>query len=246
MTASASHEIDAQPGVAPNFAGRTHLSEFEAKDLVARFGVPTPKRRMVSDRPSRAAALADLAPPLAVKLVAADVLHKSDVGGVRLGVTDAESLDLAIEDIRASATQAGIEIQGFLVEEMAPPGVEVLVGGVIDPVFGPAVVVGLGGVFVEIFDDVVARICPISDDEALEMVHELRAAPLLLGARGQAPVDVAALVRILLAVGGPNGILIAHANSIREIDLNPVLVSAQGAVAVDARVIFVAEARHVA
>ena len=246
MTARDARSTGAETAAVPSFAGRTHLSEFEAKDLVARFGVPTPKRRMVTDGASRMAALAELQPPLAVKLVASNVLHKSDIGGVRLGIRNAEALEQAIEAIRASATQSGVDIDGFLVEEMAPLGVEVLVGGVLDPVFGPAVVVGLGGVFVEIFDDIVARICPIAEHEAVAMVHELRAAPLLLGARGKAPVDVAALVRILLAVGGPDGILMAYADRIREIDLNPVLVSDQGAVAVDARVILAAEVGNVA
>jgi acyl-CoA synthetase (NDP forming) len=245
MNLSAQRASSSETGVEPGFAGATHLSESEAKDLIERFGVPTPKRRMVTDRASRLAALAELAPPLAVKLVAPSVLHKSDIGGVRLGILDADSLEQAIEAIRAGATKADVDIDGFLVEEMAPAGVEVLVGGVIDPVFGPAVVLGLGGVFVEILNDIVARICPISEHEAVEMVHELKAAPLLLGARGRAPVDIMALVRILLAVGGPDGILVAHADTIREIDLNPVLVSAEGAVAVDARIILTAKARHV-
>jgi acetyl-CoA synthetase (ADP-forming) len=120
---------------------------------------------------------------------------------------------------------------------MAPRGVEVLVGGIVDPVFGPAVVVGIGGVFTEVLDDVAAGICPIRADDALEMIRETKVSRLLRGVRGQPASDVDALVQVLLALGGPRGIMMDPSRRIREIDLNPVIVSPHGAVAVDARII---------
>jgi acetyl-CoA synthetase (ADP-forming) len=132
---------------------------------------------------------------------------------------------------------AGVSVRGFLIEEMAPAGVEVLVGGVVDPVFGPAIVLGLGGIFAEVYDDITTRICPVSQRDVEEMIREIKAAPLLFGARGRPAVDVVALGRVVLAIGGAHGLLLEHAERISEIDLNPVIVSASGAVAVDARII---------
>jgi acetyl-CoA synthetase (ADP-forming) len=120
---------------------------------------------------------------------------------------------------------------------MAPKGVEILVGGVVDPVFGPAVLVGLGGIFTEVLNDVAARICPIDGDEARDMIEEMKCASLLHGARGQPAANVGALCQILVALGGREGLLVQHARTVREIDLNPVIVSPQRAIAVDARII---------
>ena len=221
----------------------TRLSESRAKDWIGGYGIQTPARAEAANLDDALRALATLRAPVAVKLVS-NTLHKSDVGGVRLGVADDAGLREAIAAIDGAAAERGIAVEGYLVEEMAPKGVEILVGGIVDPVFGPAVVVGLGGVFTEILNDVVARICPIDADDALDMIREVKGSPLLFGARGQPPADVDALVRVLLALGGPRGLMMEHAHHIREIDLNPVIVSPQGAVAVDARVILREEAAN--
>lgn len=220
---------------------RTHLTEPQAKDWIGRYGISTPTRRVAKNADEAVRAFEALRPPLAVKLVS-QAIHKSEVGGVRLGVSTAAELDDAIAAIDRAAADRNITVEAYLLEEMAPKGVEILVGGIVDAVFGPAVVVGLGGVYTEIFDDVAARICPISKDEALEMIGEIKAAPLLFGARGAVPLDVKGLADVLIALGGPTGLLVEHAERIREIDLNPVIVSPTAAVAVDARLILRMEA----
>lgn len=212
------------------------LREAGAKDWIGRYGIATPARREARTLDEALRALPALRPPVAVKLVS-PALHKSDVGGVRLGVQDAAGLRDAIADIDRAAAGRCLAVEGYLIEEMAPRGVEVLVGGIVDPVFGPAIVVGLGGVFTEVLNDVVARICPIDAADAHEMIREMRSSPLLFGVRGQPAADVDALVNVLLALGGPRGLMIEHAHRVREIDLNPVIVSPRGAVAVDARII---------
>ena len=212
------------------------ISEIRAKEWITEYGIRTPPGRFASHRDEALAAFDWLEPPLVLKLVS-QTLHKSDVGGVQLGIATAAALDDAIRAIDAAAARHSIVVEGYLVEEMVPKGVEVLVGGIVDAVFGPAVMVGLGGIYTEILDDVAMRICPISRNDALEMIRELRAAPLLTGARGREPVDVDALASLLVAVGGSKGLLTEHADRIAEVDLNPVIVSAAGAVAVDARIV---------
>lgn len=210
--------------------------EIAAKDWIGRYGVRTPSRRFAANLGEALHALHELRPPVVVKLVSS-VLHKSDVGGVRLGIDDVSGLREAIESIGRDADRHGVAVDGYLIEETAPRGIEVLVGGLIDAVFGPAIVVGLGGIFTEIFDDVAARICPIGRDDALDMIGEIKASPLLFGARGREPVNVEALADVLLALGGQRGLLVEHADRVQAIDLNPVIVSPSGAVAVDARIV---------
>ena len=223
--------------------GGAQLRESGAKDWIEGYGIRTPARREARTIDEAVDALASLRAPVAVKLIS-QTLHKSDVGGVRLGIEDASALRDAIATIDRSAAERRIAVEGYLIEEMAPKGVEVLVGGIVDPVFGPAVVVGLGGVFTEVLNDVVARICPIDAEDAREMIGEMNASPLLFGVRGQPAADVDALARVLLALGGPRGLMMEHAQRIREIDLNPVIVSPHGAIAVDARIILREEAAN--
>jgi acyl-CoA synthetase (NDP forming) len=142
--------------------------------------------------------------------------------------------------MRAQPAIARARIDGFLVEEMAPQGMELVIGGLRDPQFGPLVMVGLGGIFVEVLQDVAFRICPIERIDALEMLEELKGRALLDGARGQPAVSRQALVDVLLKVGGESGLLMTLGDEIAEADLNPVIVSAHGAVAVDARFILAA------
>jgi acetyl-CoA synthetase (ADP-forming) len=215
---------------------RRHMSEDRAKELLARYGIPTPRRRLATNADEALAAFRDLRPPLVVKL-ASGVLHKSDVGGVQLNVTSTDALLEAIRAIDSAAAHHAVAVEGYLVEEMAASGVEVLVGGTVDAVFGPALLVGLGGIFTEVLDDVAMRICPISKKDALDMIGEIRAAPLLLGARGRPRVDIDALASVLVGLGGPDGFLIQHSDLVTEVDLNPVIVSTSGAIAVDARVV---------
>jgi acyl-CoA synthetase (NDP forming) len=128
-------------------------------------------------------------------------------------------------------------IDGYLIEEMAPAGQEIVVGAVRDPDFGPMVMVGLGGIFVEVLADVAFRICPITRLDAEEMLDDLKGAAVLKGARGRKPVSRDAIIDVLLKVGGEDGLLMRHADDFKEADINPLIVSETGAVAVDARFI---------
>jgi acetyl-CoA synthetase (ADP-forming) len=135
----------------------------------------------------------------------------------------------------SAAARAGARLDGFLVEETAPEGHDIVIGGVRDPSFGQTVMFGLGGIFVEVLRDVSFRICPILPVDAREMIAELRGAPILSGARGGVRVDESRLEDLLVRVGGPKGLLDELADDLAEVDLNPIIVSASGAVAVDAR-----------
>jgi succinyl-CoA synthetase beta subunit len=215
--------------------GRAALDERAGKELLAGFGIAVPKSLVVHDAREAASVLSALKPPFALKVMSPDILHKSDVGGVRVGLTSAEAIVEAIGRMLAVPQIAGARRDGFLVEEMAPPGQEIVVGGVRDPQFGPLVMTGLGGVFVEVLADVVFRICPVTRLDAEEMLDELKGAALLKGVRGRPAASRAAVVDVLLKVGGADGLLMRHAADIREADINPVIVSEHAAVAVDAR-----------
>lgn len=217
--------------------GRPALNEAEGKALLAAFGIAVPRFTIASDAKDAAKEAAALTPPLAVKVVSPNILHKSDAGGVMLGLMDPAAVAAAIETMAAMPAIAAAAVEGWLVEEMAAPGREVVVGGMHDPLFGPMLMVGLGGVLVEVLGDVAFRICPITEGDARDMLDELKGAALFDGVRGAEPVDRHALIDVMLRVGGPNGLLAAHCAEIAELDLNPVIVSATGATAVDARVI---------
>lgn len=222
-------------------AGRSSLDESAGKRLLAQFGIAVPSSVMVAPDEPAGPKLTGLRAPFVVKVVSPDILHKSDAGGVRVGITDSTQVDAAIRAMRAHPVIAKARLDGFLVEEMAPPGEELVVGGLKDPQFGPLVMVGLGGIFVEVMQDVAFRIAPIERIDAHEMLSELKAAALLDGARGRAPVCREALIDVLLRVGGAGGLLLRLHDDIAEADLNPVIVSERGAVAVDARFILTPE-----
>ena len=216
---------------------RTSLDEHAGKKLLAAFGVTVPQTVTVKTTGEVDAALATLKPPLVVKIMSPDILHKSDAGGVKIGLTSAADVKDAINAMAASPKMQGARIDGYLVEEMAPAGQELVIGGLRDPQFGPLVMVGLGGIFVEVLRDVSFRICPITRLDAQEMLAELKGAAILDGARGMKPVSKDAIIDVLLKVGGENGLLMRHAHDIAEADINPLIVSSSGAVAVDARFI---------
>ncbi|MGE0442223.1 MAG: acetate--CoA ligase family protein [Gemmatimonadales bacterium] len=211
------------------------LGELEALDLLASYGIPVASAG-VARSADEAAALAAARPgPVALKIVAPAIVHKSDVGGVRLGVEGAAAVRAAYQDIETAVRRAEPEaaIDGILVQAMVPPGRETIVGGTRDPSFGPMLMFGLGGIFVEVMRDVVFRMAPIARSQASEMALGLRATKLLKGVRGQPPVDFRAIEDVLLRV---SQLLVDHP-SIAELDLNPLVTSPEGAVAADARVV---------
>ena len=221
-------------------AGRSALDEASGKALLESFGIRVPRSKVLADADAAGTRLSGLRPPFAVKVVSREILHKSDAGGVTLNVADAAGVATAIAQMAKKAGIAGKPIDGWLVEEMIPPGREIVVGGIVDPKFGPMVMVGLGGIFIEVLKDVVFRICPITRTEAQEMLAELKSAALLDGVRGQAGVDKGALIDIIMKVAGPDGMMMQIMDRIAEIDLNPVIVSQAGAVAADARLVLAA------
>ncbi|MCW5574559.1 MAG: acetate--CoA ligase family protein [Burkholderiales bacterium] len=218
-------------------AGRNALDESAGKALLAGHGIRVPQSRVAKGVADVEAVMNGLQAPVVVKVMSPDILHKSDAGGVKVNLRSAGEVKAAIEGMLAAPKIKGARIEGFLVEEMAPAGHELVVGGLRDPQFGPLVMVGLGGIFVEIFKDVSFRLCPIARIDAEEMLDELKAAAILKGARGGKPASREAIIDVLLKIGGEDGLLLKHAADISEADINPLIVSETGAVAVDARFI---------
>jgi acyl-CoA synthetase (NDP forming) len=166
--------------------------------------------------------------PIVLKIVSPEITHKTDVGGVKINIKNDQMLKLAYDDILESAK--GKSVDGVLVQKMARKGVELIVGGKKDDQFGHMIVLGLGGIYVEIFRDVTARICPIDEEDIDEMLGELKAHPLLTGARGKKPVNIHALKRLMLRVSK-----FLKQEDIKEMDLNPIVFDDKGCDIVDVR-----------
>lgn len=232
--------VEARPELATMFrqarAEGRDLFEYEAKQLLRDHGVEVPEERVVRNEAELAAAASALGEtPLAMKVVSKDILHKSDAGGVKLNVVGEAAMRDAREAIldACRAYDANAEIEGVLVTPMAKKGVEVIVGVIRDPIFGPVLMFGLGGIFVEILEDVAFRAIPLSRHDARSMVEQIKAKRILEGVRGESAVDKEALVDLLLKVSS----IVAAYPDLKELDLNPVIVNADGYAVVDARVI---------
>ena len=213
-------------------AGRATLDEPAAKRVLAAHGIAVPAGVQISS--TTAALPATLKPPFAAKLISPDASHKSDVGGVRLGLADGAAALAAARGLEALARDQRLAFEGVLVEEMAPAGVELVIGGVMDARFGPVIMLGLGGIFVEIFGDTAFRVCPIDRIDAQEMIGELKGAPLLRGARGRKAVNEERVVDALLKV---SALLLEAEGELAELDINPLIVSEHAAIACDARIV---------
>ncbi len=213
-------------------------SEAESLGLFENAGVPVPARRLVRDGAEGAAAFEELGGPLVAKIASADIVHKSDIGGVRLNLGSASAVSGACEEILATARAARPEarLDGVLLSPMESDGVECIVGVQHDATFGPVVMLGLGGVFVEVLGDVSFRTAPLDHDTARAMIDELRGRDLLYGARGRPRADLDALSDLLVRV---SRFAVAAGDSLDSLDINPVLVrpEGRGAVALDALVI---------
>ncbi|WP_405140492.1 acetate--CoA ligase family protein [Sphaerisporangium sp. NBC_01403] len=209
------------------------IPEHEVKALLRGIGVTVPDGVTASGPREIAEAARGLAPPLVLKAHGPGLLHKSDAGAVRLGLGSAAEAAVAAGEMRERLAARGITPEGFLVEEQAAPGVELIFGLVLDPGFGPVVLAGLGGVWTEVLRDTALRLCPIDRDGAREMLASLRGHPLLTGHRGAPGVDMDSLVELLVRLGGDGGLW--EDLDLGEFELNPVIASADGVVAVDAR-----------
>jgi acetate---CoA ligase (ADP-forming) len=215
--------------------GRHALLEPEARELVGLHGVPVGEAVLAADADAAAEAARRWARPLAMKVVSPQILHKSDAGGVVLGVEGEVAAREAFARIAQSARayDAGAEVRGVLVAPMAVPGVEIIVGTKVDDQFGPVILFGLGGVLVEVAQDVVFRVLPVTLDAARAMVGEIASVKLLDGYRGGPVADREAIAELLVAVSE----IVESYPEIAEMDLNPVLVHQRGLTVVDARVL---------
>jgi acetyl coenzyme A synthetase (ADP forming)-like protein len=211
------------------------LKESEGYELLAEFGVPVPAHRFVTSRADALAAAGSIGYPVVLKVVSAEVVHKSDAGGVITGIADEPALARAYDAMLATVRERVPEavIEGVIVEEEVPPGLELIIGGKIDPAFGRVITFGMGGIFVELVQDVAIRVLPLDDDELREMVRSIRGYRVIRGFRGKAPLDEEALVKTLRSVSE----FFCTRAEIREFDINPLILYENGAVAVDARIL---------
>ena len=214
---------------------RKFLLEPEAKTVCIKCGIPITNFKVAKNEAEAVKFAEQIGYPIVLKIVSPDIIHKSDVGGVIVGLKDAQEVRNAYKQILKNVKkhEANAKIVGILVQEMAPSSTEVIVGAIKDPQFGPALMFGLGGIFVEVLKDVTFRVAPITRDEACEMITEVKAYPLLKGYRNQPPADTEAIVQILLNTSR----LVMEHQEIKELDLNPIMVYEKGAKTVDARIV---------
>lgn len=215
--------------------GRKALLETEAKKICMEYSIPVTKFELAKNETEAVKDADEIGYPVVLKIVSPDIIHKSDVGGVVVDLKDEKGVQNAYNQILKNVKKHNAEarIIGMLVQEMAPPSTEVIVGAIKDPQFGPSVMFGLGGIFVEVLKDVTFRVAPITRDEACEMISEVKAYPLLKGYRNTPPVDIGAIAEILLNTSK----LVMDHQEIKELDLNPIMVYEKGAKTVDARII---------
>jgi len=215
--------------------GRNYLLEPEAKTICMEYRIPVTTFRVARTAEEAVKFAEEIGYPTVLKIVSPDVIHKFDVGGVILDLKSPEDIRDAykkiLENVKKHKPEANVK--GILIQEMAPSSTEVIVGSTKDPQFGPALMFGLGGIFVEVLKDVTFRIAPIMEQDALEMITEVKAYPILRGYRNQPPADIDAIVKILLKTSK----LVMDHQEIKELDLNPIMVYAKGAKTVDARII---------
>jgi len=215
--------------------GRSVLTEIESKELLGQSGVNVNDTRLATS-PSEAVTIAgQLGFPVVLKIASPDIIHKTDSGGIRLGLETPEQVAQAYNDITEAVggKHPGARVHGISVQKMSPPGVEVIIGMSKDPQFGPVLMFGLGGVWVEILEDVSLRVIPVTRRDVREMLREIKGYRMLTGYRGLPPVDESKLEDMLLAVAD----FVTQYPMVKELDLNPVIAYNDDAVAVDARIL---------
>jgi acyl-CoA synthetase (NDP forming) len=214
---------------------RLVLTEVEAKEIMQSAGVPVVETILAKTKNEALQLSEQIGFPIVAKIVAPDITHKSDAGGVRMNISDRVQMEQAWDDLMSNAQAAfpNSQIDGVAVQPQAPEGTEVIIGGSQDPQFGPIVMFGLGGVFVEILKDVSFRIVPLSDNDASEMITDIKSYKVLEGYRGNAAADTSAIQKALVATST----LLETNPDIAELDLNPVFAYSDGILAVDARII---------
>ena len=214
---------------------RANLTEIESKDIIKSAGIPVVEAKLARTKAEALSLSKKMGFPVVLKIVSPDVVHKSDSGGVRLGLANAAHVGKAYSDIISAIKKhyPKAKIEGISVQKMAHPGVEVIIGMTKDEQFGPVLMFGLGGILVEVLKDVSFRIVPLVKRDASQMIKEIKGYPLLEGYRGQEPADISFLEGLLLKVSD----FVDKNPKIKEMDLNPIFAYKDGALAVDARVI---------
>jgi acetate---CoA ligase (ADP-forming) subunit beta len=215
--------------------GRSILTEFESKIILKQAGIPVVETKLAKTQKEAVSLSQKMGFPVALKIASPDVIHKSDSGGVKLSVNSVaevkKSYDEILKKVRKQYPDA--VVHGVSVQKMFRPGTEVIIGTSKDPQFGPVIMFGLGGIFVELLKDVSFRVIPVERRDAQEMIKEIKGYPLLQGYRGKEPANLSALVEIILKISK----LIEENPQIKELELNPVFAYQNKAVAVDARII---------
>ncbi len=214
---------------------RTLLTEVESKDLLRQAGINIIDTKLATSKEEAIAISQQLGFPVVLKITSPDIVHKNDVGGVKLGLKTPRQVSKAYDEIVRAASQKypQARVHGISVQRMARPGVEVIIGMSKDAQFGPVLMFGLGGIWVEIMKDVSLRVVPLTRRDAREMIREIKGYRLLTGYRGQLPVNTATLEEWLIMLSN----FVEQNPVIKEIDLNPIFAYSDGALAVDARVI---------
>lgn len=215
--------------------GRHNLIEPEAKTICLEYGIPTPAFKVATSARNAAAFAGELGYPVVLKIVSPDIVHKSDVGGVAVGLSSSDAVESTylriMENVRGRKPDA--RLIGVLVQRMAPESTQVIVGSVNDSQFGHTILFGLGGVFVEVLKDVAFRIAPLEERDARDMIREIKGYSVLTGYRGSPSVDQDAIVSIILRASR----LVTENPQIDQMDLNPTMVYERGATVVDARML---------
>jgi len=211
------------------------MLEPDAVKLLASHAIDYPKNSLVTAREDIALAAQNIGFPLVMKIVSPDIIHKSDAGGVVVNVSSVEEAESAYDRITKSVRchDSNADIKGLFLCEQAEKGEEIIIGTVIDDVFGHAIMFGLGGVFVEVLEDVTFRICPVDKKEALQMIREIKGYEILKGMRGKPGLDIEGLAELISKVSE----LVMQNDDIREVDLNPVRVYENKVSVLDARII---------
>lgn len=215
--------------------GSKSILEHDAETVAMAYGVPVAKSAIATNESQVVTLLKKLGVPVVMKVVSPDVLHKTDFGAVQINIRTPTQARSAFRQIRRNVLKKNkkAEIMGILVQKMVPEGKEFVVGAIRDPQFGPTVMFGLGGTYVEIFEDVSFRLAPVSDKEAKAMTYELKSSVLFKGFRGAAPLDEVSTSKVIRAVGN----MILDNELVRSIDINPLFVFPSGAIATDVRIV---------
>jgi acetyl-CoA synthetase (ADP-forming) len=215
--------------------GRSILTEFESKKILKQAGIPVVETKLAKTQKEAVSLSQKMSFPVALKIVSPDVIHKSDSGGVKLSLNNVTEVKKAYDEIlkKVKKQYPDAVIHGVSVQKMIQPGTEVIVGTSKDPQFGPVIMFGLGGIFVELLKDVSFRVIPVEQRDAQEMIKEIKGYPLLQGYRGKEPANISVLVEIILKISK----LIEENPQIKELELNPIFAYRNKAIAVDARII---------